>query len=784
MRTSLRRGLLAASLATFLSGVATVSTAFTPIDRPINTQTALGACFVDQKLDTDMENGFVTVTYGQHGLYTSGGSAWNLGTSINEPDLNVTELAMCLSTTVDNITNFADTGADAATFAAQTYMGFSFTLTEAAGGLDAGPHEYSVGTAIAAGPTITLGELTLLSDGTYTSAITLSDAAGDDTVFDETDLTLTNATATLSGSGTSFTATLTPITDGVVALDVATGAFTDAAGNDNTAATQVSATYDGTAPTVELGALALQTNGTYTSAITLSEAAGDNTVFALDDLTLTNATAILSGSGTSFTATLTPSDDGLVALDVAAGTFTDAAGNDNTAATQVSATFDTTAPTVALSGPSGIVTGAFDVSVEFSEDVTGLTEGEITVEGGSITDLSGSDADYTITIEPVLGETVTVTVIADAAQDDAGNGNIVSNIYTIQAGSPASEFEENKDEILTVVTDEALRGIRATVSSNVRMTNAARERFIRNQQQAATDSPVLSFAATPLDITGSAEMSDGILNTQGMFFGQTGSNEGGQTRLFFGDFGIQRDADGSVSAQLNGKLAWERQISATAMYGYYMGAELGRATLEGAFAGEQDSFGASVGAYFVAEVQPNLYVDGFASLGLGRNSLELDNGTLNVASDYTTTTGTVGASLTGVVEGDGYEFWPQLQLTYGQTHIGMMSFTGEAYSLVDDTLSLDAGSVSIASGVFTAEFKVPLDGRDVSDSRALFTFAPRLICERIMTTNTTNDCGGGAEIGIVSRSSDGLSNLNFNIRRDRVGSTTSTGLGLNFERVF
>jgi hypothetical protein len=89
------------------------------------------------------------------------------------------------------------------------------------------------------------------------------------------------------------------------------------------------------------------------------------------------------------------------------------------------------------------------------------------------------------------------------------------------------------------------------------------------------------------------------------------------------------------------------------MYGYYLGAELGRATLEGAFAGEQDSVGASVGAYFVTEIQPNLYVDGFASLGLGRNSLELDNGTLNVASDYTTTTGTVGTSLTGVVAGNG-----------------------------------------------------------------------------------------------------------------------------------
>ncbi len=202
-------------------------------------------------------------------------------------------------------------------------------------------------------------------------------------------------------------------------------------------------------------------------------------------------------------------------------------------------------------------------------------------------------------------------------RDGAGNVNIVANTYTIQAGSPASAFEENEEEILAVVTDEAMRGVRSTVSSNVRMTRAARERFISGRQQAGTDSQVVSRAATPLDMTGSAELSNGRFSTQGTFFGETGNAEGGQTRLFFGDFDVQRDADGSVSAQLNTKLAWERQISTTAMYGYYLGAELGRATLEGAFVGDQDSFGASVGAYFIAEVQPNLYLDGFALWGLG-----------------------------------------------------------------------------------------------------------------------------------------------------------------------
>jgi hypothetical protein len=437
------------------------------------------------------------------------------------------------------------------------------------------------------------------------------------------------------------------------------------------------------------------------------------------------------------------------------------------APTDLSATAGNEQISVAFTAPSDDGGAAItDYEYELDDDHTWLSAG--TDSSPVVVSGLANGTEYSIKLRAVNSE---------------GTGT-ESAALTIQAGSPASAFEENEEEILEVVTDEAMRGVRATVSSNVRMTRAARERFVLGRQQAGTDSQMVSRAATPLDITGSAELSNGRFSTQGTFFGETGNAEGGQTRLFFGDFDVQRDADGSVSAQLNAKLAWERQISTTAMYGYYLGAELGRATLEGAFAGDQDSVGASVGAYFVAEVQPNLYLDGFASLGLGSHALELDNGTLNVASDYTTTTGTVGASLTGVVEGDGFEFWPQLQLTYGQTHIGMMTFTGEAYSLVDDTLSMDAGSVSMASGAFTAEFKVPLDGRSVSDSQALFTFAPRLICERTMTADTTNDCGGGAEIGIASRSSDGLSNLSVNIRSDRVGDTTSTGLGLKFERTF
>ena len=47
-----------------------------------------------------------------------------------------------------------------------------------------------------------------------------------------------------------YTALITPTADGVVTVDVAADAATDAAGNGNAAAAQVSSVFDSTAPTV------------------------------------------------------------------------------------------------------------------------------------------------------------------------------------------------------------------------------------------------------------------------------------------------------------------------------------------------------------------------------------------------------------------------------------------------------------------------------------------------------------------------------------------------------
>ncbi|MCH8069291.1 MAG: hypothetical protein IID16_08525, partial [Candidatus Marinimicrobia bacterium] len=69
------------------------------------------------------------------------------------------------------------------------------------------------------------------------------------TGFVEGDITVGNGSVSnFTGSGTTYTFYVTPSTDGDITVDIAAGVAQIAAGSDNTAASQFSITYDGTAP--------------------------------------------------------------------------------------------------------------------------------------------------------------------------------------------------------------------------------------------------------------------------------------------------------------------------------------------------------------------------------------------------------------------------------------------------------------------------------------------------------------------------------------------------------
>ena len=168
------------------------------------------------------------------------------------------------------------------------------------------------------------------------------------------------------------------------------------------------------------------------------------TDFMQSELTVTGAGASITDwtpvdGGSEYTAEITPTAEGTVTLSVAENVVQDAAGNQNTASPSRTVEIDMTPPSVTITGvPTGVQNSAFDVTVTFSEDVTGFTASDIALTNSGGTDtvvatatVTGSGKTYTATITPTGEGTLGIQVPADAAVDAASNGNTASAKSTV-----------------------------------------------------------------------------------------------------------------------------------------------------------------------------------------------------------------------------------------------------------------------------------------------------------------------------------------------------------------
>ncbi|WP_323020009.1 Ig-like domain-containing protein, partial [Pararhodobacter sp.] len=277
-------------------------------------------------------------------------------------------------------------------------------------------------------PSVQLSAISGPVGGVYTATATFSEPV---TGLVAANLTLTNATATIAGGDEVFTLTLTPLADGPFSVAVPAGATQDLAGNDNTASTLVSGLHDSTPPSIVSSQLTGPVGGVYTLRLTFSEPVNG---LSASEIVATNATVTVSGAGTDYVVEITPVQDGPVSVMLPADRVQDAAGNGNAAASLASLTHITVYPSVTLStATTGITSQApITVSAAFSETVTGLTLGEITVSGGSATALSGLGQSYDITVIPSGVGDVTVQIPAGVAQSTLGAANLASNLLRVQ----------------------------------------------------------------------------------------------------------------------------------------------------------------------------------------------------------------------------------------------------------------------------------------------------------------------------------------------------------------
>ena len=322
------------------------------------------------------------------------------------------------------------------------------------------------------GPTMTItaedGSSNSVSDGSTTNDLSLIltfTSSESTTNFVIGDVTVGGGSLiSFSGSGATYTATFAPSSDGATTIDVAGGTFTDASGNNNSAATQFNWNFDSTAPTITGSSLASDNS---TVAVTMSEAAYNSSngsgslevsdfVFSITGGTATLASSTpssISASGNVYTLgiSLSGSASGAEQLTIipASTAIYDAAGNAaSTSQSNNSVTLnDKTGPTMSIIAsngflviPDGSTTSNSSISITFtsSESTSNFVVGDVTVSGGSLSSFSGTGTTYTATFTPSSDGATTIDVAGGAFTDAANNNNTAATQYnwTYDSTSP------------------------------------------------------------------------------------------------------------------------------------------------------------------------------------------------------------------------------------------------------------------------------------------------------------------------------------------------------------
>ena len=240
-------------------------------------------------------------------------------------------------------------------------------------------------------------------------------------------------------SSTEYTATFTPSGSGTTTIDVPGGVFTDASGNNNTAATQFNWSYDIVPPTMTITSSEVDdgdtsNHTTLSLTFTASEATSD---FVVNDITVSGGALsdFAATSSTEYTATFTPSGSGTTTIDVPGGVFTDASGNNNTAATQFNWSYDIVPPTMTITSSEvddGDTSNHTTLSLTFtaSEATSDFVVNDITVSGGALSDFAAtSSTEYTATFTPSGSGTTTIDVPGGVFTDASGNNNTAATQF-------------------------------------------------------------------------------------------------------------------------------------------------------------------------------------------------------------------------------------------------------------------------------------------------------------------------------------------------------------------
>ena len=735
-------------------------------------------------------------------------------------------------------------------------------------------------------------------DGALLVTFTSSEAT---TNFVVGDITVSGGTLSnfAASSSTVYTATFTPSGAGATTIDVASSKFTDAAGNNNTAATQFNWTYDPTAPTMTITAAEISDGGTSNDAtlsltFTSSEA---TTNFVVGDITVSGGTLsnFAATSSTVYTATFTPTGAGATTIDVASNKFTDPAGNNNTAATQFNWTYDGTAPTLSSVSMASnnstntqavaddVVTLTFTASEAISTPVVTFQSGGAAIADTSITytntsgntwtaayTVNASDTSGAVTFSIAFTDTVgnsgtavtttsdstSVTASLDTTAPTLSSVSIVTNnaitsvandgdvitltltasetintpvvifksggaaitdtsvTYTNTSGSTwTAAYTANASDTFGAVTfsiaysdtaGNAAAAVTTTTNSSsvsfmptpsaafaavkadVESKMAANARTQLNDFTTNTSSIVGSARSRFMNTSGVADSSDTALNgdvssngsdIKGSTKRVTSTDDGKNTSVIEVQYQYTETKEGLKSQNASGQIINEAKLSDSLTFGRFLGATLGDGDAVGTNNIDIEFLGAQAGAYLVGNTKGGLVYDTYIAGSVIENKMGVTTSLMTADSKYYSSMLTTGASITGTLQVKKVEIRPTLStdLSY------MFRETADFNVKVGSATSVEQaayGDIAKAQITFAPEFRLSFGEGSV------ITATPNVMCRYLKQGTATEDCGQGISLGFKSTSKDGLFNLTVKAGMDRIGSETTSTLGLQFEMRF
>jgi len=412
--------------------------------------------------------------------------------------------------------------------------------------------------------------------------------SGTDTGVSNTDNIAKNTTPTFTGTAESGSTVTLYDTDGVTVLGTATASggswsitssalaegthtltakATDAAGNISNASSGLAVSIDTTAPTLTITSNVASLKAGETATITFTFSEDPGSTFSWDgsagDIVVSGGTlSALSGSGLTRTATFTPTagtDNGSASITVAAGSYTDAAGNNGGAGLTPSLTFDTLHPD-APSTPD--MTNASDTGASNTDNITRNNTPTFTgtAEAGALVTLYDSDGTTVLGSATATGGNWSITssalgdgphTITAKATDAAGNVSDASaglNI-TIDTSAPAAVASaglssDSGTSGSDFITRTAAQTISGTLGANLGSGETVQVSLDDGQTwvdaNATVNNNTWSYAAT---LTGSGTLQVRVVDTAG--------NIGG---LYSHDYALDTSAPtvASVSVPGNG----------------------------------------------------------------------------------------------------------------------------------------------------------------------------------------------------------------------------------------